>query len=246
MSARRWTRAELEELDELVAQGQDDHVIGLRLRRTTSAVEQRRKIARIGCVSKRTLSARRVAGLMGRAPDAVTYWCQRRFLDATRSVRRGPGRQWFITEDALLAFLENPNYWPAWSPSDITDLGLREWATELRAGHDLVSVGELAKRYCVSADTAGHWLRVGLLPSIKFMNHYVFERDLAGFVPPYAGWRRGGRGRLFTAEEDARLLALRAEGRTWEAIGREMGRALASVHRRHRWLCQPTPMEESA
>ncbi len=233
MTARRWTQAELDELDELLAQGKTDGSIARHLKRTAAAVQVRRKLEGIDCVSKRTLSARRAAALMGRPPDTVTHWCQRGFIDATRSVRRGRSQQWLIAEDALMAFLQKPNYWPAWSPERITDAGLREWAMELRAGRGLLTVGQLAKRYCVTTHTVNYWLRQGLLPSIKFTNRYVLECDLAGFVPPYEVWPRGGRGRVFTADEDARLFTLRAGGLTWAEIGRELGRPLTSVHRRY-------------
>src|SRR5690606_5115068 len=109
---------------------------------------------------------------------AVTSWVRRGWLRARR--QRG---LWFISEPALLDFLENPQHWHLWEPERITEPGLREWALEIRRERYLTPK-QVAVRLHYSENTVTNWIRNGLLTAVKNGRWYIPESALDEFVPP--------------------------------------------------------------
>lgn len=175
---RHWTPEEVFLLEEMITAGYSYKAIAERLGRTESAVWQKRLAEGIPGARKMNMSARALARLLGVHKADVTSWVRRGWLRARR--RHG---LWSISEQALLAFLENPQHWPLWEPERITDPGLREWALEIRRERYLTPK-QVAARLHYSGNAVRNWIRDGLLPAVKRGRWYIPESALDGFVPP--------------------------------------------------------------
>jgi hypothetical protein len=231
----KWSDADVSAISVHLENGRSDEWIAKQLGATATAIRLVRK--RRGLQSRTALlySAQRVARLMGvSCAKTVARWIEEGYLRGRRGQRRGPNRQWYVTEDALLAFIADPAHWHRWEPGRITDEDTRAWATEIRAGVRFLTPGEVAERCFVGVGAVNDWIHKGLLPAVKWGNWWVRERDLEGFVPPGQRSRKGRALRRFTGAEDARLLELRAEGKSWPRIARLLGRSVGAVAQRHR------------
>jgi len=230
---RRWTPDRLWRLAELIERGYSDEEIARRLGATANAVMLARKRYGLKSRTAAAMTARAVARRLGIAcSKTVTVWIERGWLKGKQIQGRGPYDQWHVSEDALIAFLENPEHWPRWQPERIPDKALREWALELRAGVRFLTTAEVAERFYVEHPTVWNWIQRGLLPAYRHVNWMVREDDLEGFPPPGQRWKAGFRCRACTPDEDARLRDLRQRGLTFQAIAAELGRTIGSVSNR--------------
>lgn len=228
-----WTQEQVDAVEEMLRRGFSDTKIGRRLHRTATAVKICRRRRGLGSVSMHTMSGRHVARLLGRDSGTVAHWCRRGWLRAQHSIPAGTSRRWMIEEDDLVAFLADPSSWMLWRPDEITDLAWREWALELPR-YRWLTPGQVARRYAVGVGAVNAWIHAGLLPSVRRGNHWIAEPALAGFELPCERSRAGISPRRFSAEDDRRIIALRAAGETWVSIAAALGRPIGSVHGRWR------------
>lgn len=187
-SRRAWTPNELAEIEDLIGQGWSDERLAKRFGCTVNGIRLARKRYGIPSRTEALLNCRVIAERLGIAcSKSVARWIQRGWLRGRRGQRRGGNRQWYVTEDALLAFLEDPDHWHRWDPARIVDRDLREWAEELRAGVEFLTLSEVAERTFVQPKTVGQWIDKGWLPAVRHGNRLVRESDLAGFTLPTIG-----------------------------------------------------------
>lgn len=230
---RNWTPEQLAALDEMLDKGLPDEAIGKKLGRSAVAVQVRRKRMRMASRTARNYSCNKLGELLGVDPKCVTWWILQRWLRGRRGQRRGPNRQWYVTEDALLEFLEDPKHWHLWEPGRITDKDLREWALEQRRERFLTQA-EVAARYFVVRATVAAWFDRGDLPFVRRGrgNRMVPESALRGWVPPGQRPKAGMGHKEWTEFEDAVLRKHRLEGETYSQIAARLGRRLTSVANR--------------
>jgi excisionase family DNA binding protein len=225
---------------DLLSQGRTVRQVARRLRRTETAVRVWLKRNGGARAMGRPYSARDVQRMLGLScSKQVARWIERGALCARRSERAGAHRRWAVDEFDLVAFLEDSTYWHEWEPGRVEDRFLREWAIELRGGQQFLLLSEVAERFGVVVSTVSQWVQRGDIPTVRLGgggNHLVPASALVGFEPPYARSRAGGRRRVFTPDEDARLLSMRASGHGWTAIGNEIDRHPSVVLARWRRL----------
>lgn len=242
-----WTTDDEWVVADMLAAGGTIPQIAKRLKRSTNSVKvycsRNVKVREI-----RPYSSRAVADLLGVAcSKSVTKWIERGWLKGARSsVGAGVARRWIVTEDALMAFLSEPAHWQRWEPERITNRELREWAHETRSERFLTQA-EVAKRYSVVRATVAAWLDRGQLPYVDTGSHrMVRESDLLTFTAPSERDRHGFKPRRFTAEEDARLIALRANGASWHECEYQLKRAFGSCAGRYERLMRREIATEEA
>jgi hypothetical protein len=223
---RNWTGAQLLTLEEGLALGWTDERIARAIGRSVTSVQLARK--RRGWRKPR-LSAQAVAETMGKpCSKPVTKWIQRGWLTACKGERVGPSRKWVILQEDLIAFLENPEYWPAWKPERITLPWLREWALSIRQERWL-STGGVAKRLHVGHSAVHAWIQRGLLPAKRWGNWWVSESALAGFEPPCNRSKAGLTVRRFSKAERVHVHSRRGHGAKWQDIAADLNRSISSV-----------------
>lgn len=187
-SRRVWTRNELSELHDLIEQGWSDARLAKRFDTSVNGIQLARKRYGIPSRTEASLNCRTIAERLGiGCGKSVAHWIHQGWLRGRRGQRRGGNRQWYVTEDALLAFLEDPNHWHRWEPARIPDRDLREWAEELRAGVRFLTLPEVAERYFVQPATVAQWIDKGWLPAVRHGNRRVRESDLGSFTLPVIG-----------------------------------------------------------
>lgn len=229
MTPRFWTVERLSAVEEGIELGRTDETMARQLGCSKNAVQIARKRHGIASRSSVLLSARSVQERMGiGCSKTVTRWIKAGWLKGKRGQHVGPHRMWYVREEALLNFLENPEYWHVWSPERITDIELRQWAIEER-GYRYLSVGDVARRFFVGVGAVNDWISFGRFPAKKYGNWWVKECDLEGFVPPNERSKAGYRQSRFSIEDDQRLLTMRADGMGWTAISRVLDRPISSV-----------------
>jgi hypothetical protein len=111
-----------------------------------------------------------VARLMGIEWHVVAEWADKGWLKCYRV-----GHLRIVEHEDLTAFMEDESHWHEWEPSQITDIGLREWATEIRRGLVFYTTAE-----------AGRIL--GFVPSA--LSRAIKEGRLRGV---WGGTKKGGR-----------------------------------------------------
>lgn len=192
---RDWPKADEDRLIELLEQGHGYDELARRFKRTRVAIIL--KCRRLGIrvtTSLATLSARDVAKLVGKkCSKSVVYWIEQGWLPARNAGGAGHHALWRGQWDDLTAFLEQREHWMAWDAEAVTDLPLREWAQELRAaaGGRWLSIGEVARRYCVDSRAVNQWIRRGWLSATRYGNWWVWSADLEGWVAPCERPRAG-------------------------------------------------------
>jgi DNA-binding transcriptional MerR regulator len=224
----KWSAEDLLRLGELLARGWTDGKIGESLGRSAVAVQTARKRNHIRPRLRLLLSARAVASKLGMScSKPVGSWIRAGYLRGRRGQGAGRHRMWYVSEDALLRFLEDDQHWHLWDPSRL-DASLKSWATEMRSDVRFLSTGEAGQRLGVTHAAVSHWINRGLLPAVRRGNWLVRESDLRGFVLPCMRSKRGKRPRRFSAQEDAQLLSLRREGKGLAAVAACLRRPLGS------------------
>jgi excisionase family DNA binding protein len=229
-----WTPERIFQLDELIRMGRTDAQIGRAIGCSANAANLARKRRHLPARRAVLLSARAVADRLGiGCAKVVVRWIDLGWLRGRRGQRMGPHRMWYVTEEGLWDFIANPAAWHAWTPERIPEFELRELATAIRAGERYLTPGEVAERFFVSDAAVNDWIHSGTLPAVRHGNWRIKESDLTDFVPPNQRDRHGIRAWRFDGEEDVTILAMRAEGATWQRIADELGRPLGSVYGRH-------------
>lgn len=224
----KWSAEDLLRLEELLARGWTDRKIGEVLGCSAVAVQVVRKSHGIAPRSRVLLTARAVATKLGvRCSKTVVWWIRSGYLKGRRGQRAGPNRMWYVTEDALLSFLEDERYWHLWSLASV-ELSLRPWVAEIRNGTSFLTTGQVATRLCVVHSAVNQWIHRGLLPAVRRGNWLIRESDLQGFVLPCERSKKGKRPRRFSAQEDGQLLSLREEGKPLASIAACLRRPLGS------------------
>lgn len=235
-SPRFWTAERLLELEACIEKGMTDTAIGKHLGCSSNAVQIARK--RNGIASRRQvmLTGHAISQKLGlTCSKRVTMWIERGYLKGRRGQQVGRSRMWYVTEEALLAFMEDPRTWPLWKPERITEKYLRDWALEIRTVRYL-RPGEVANRFAVGANAVNDWIHQGRLPAQRWGNWWIRESDLDGFEPPCERPRQIVNMRRFAAWEDERLLGMRSAGHTWSAIGAVLNRSISSLFGRYQRL----------
>jgi len=224
----KWSSEDLLRLEEMIARGCSDRKVGEVLGCTPVAVQVIRKRHHIRPRRKAMLSARAVAEKLGiRCSKTVAWWIRAGYLKGRRGQRAGPNRMWYVTETALLQFLEEERYWHLWSPARV-EPALRPWLAEMRNGICFLTTGEVAARLSVGHSAVNAWIHRGLLPAVRRGNWLVRESDLRGFVLPCQVSKKGKRARRFSQEEDRQLVSLRRDGRHLAEIAACLRRPLGS------------------
>ena len=183
---RYWKRAEVDELKRLIDEGYSYDRIAKRLKRSRAAVVIKcRKLNYRLLHTRSALTAREAQRLLGLSDSKiVTRWITGYGLKA----RNGGDPQrplWRIQWLDLMEWLEDPHHWMAYDPAKVTEATLREHLVEIRQGQPRwLTVGEVARRYCVSLGAVQQWREKGLLPMVRYGNWWARESDLAGFVIP--------------------------------------------------------------
>lgn len=181
---RNWSAEQIARLEELLERGLNDQAIGRTLGRSANAVNVMRKRRGLASRTEHLLSSHAVADRLGfGCSKSVVRLIRAGYLRGRRGQRRGANRQWYVTEDAVLAFLEDERFWHLWEPARITDPDLRDWAMELPRPRYL-TLTQVAERYAVASGSVGNWLDKGVLPFVRRGNRLIPETALAGFVPP--------------------------------------------------------------
>lgn len=231
MNGRPFTAAEAVRTIDLLEEGYALSTIARRLGRTTKSVAIWCQL-RGGVRQYRPFTAQRVAQLLGVCQTTVPGWIARGWLPARR-VGRGSGSILYVIESAVLAFLEEPRYWPFWAAEGITQPRWREWAIELRQQlGPWLAVSEAAHRIGYTGTSVRAAIARGDLPAERLGGQWFVDRvAVEQFVPPALRPRRRRRV-TFTPAEDAELLALFGQRQTYTAIGRRLGRTRGSVTRR--------------
>lgn len=237
---RFWTPERLSMIEDGIDRGLTDDTIARQIGCTKNAVQIARKRNGIASRSVVMLSARAVQERMGiGCAKTVARWINKGWLKGRRGQQLGPYRMWYVREDDLLSFLEDPAYWYAWRPEAITEPHLRSWALEERA-YRYLSVGEVAKRFYVTTSAVNAWIHQGEIPAKKYGNWWIRDCDLKGFTPPNERPRSLSKLLRFTPEDDATLLELRARGKGWTEIAKTIGKPISSVFgRAHRLAVSP-------
>lgn len=179
-----WTEREVARLVRLVEQGYTYGEIGQQLGRTQKAINQKMKtMAQKDRIRRATMTLRaatRLFGLVDRR--ALSKWVDLGWLPA----RRDTTGVWRINKEDLYRFLQNESYWFAWEPTKITDAAMRQWALAMREGKPRwLTVRDVATRYGVTIQAVQGWIGRGCLATTYAGRHYIHERDLIDFVPPY-------------------------------------------------------------
>lgn len=188
--SHRWPPERLARLDRALDRGLTDAQAARRFQTTKDAVLKLRHRRGIEPSGARFLTASEVAARLGwRHPKVVLDWLHAGYLPARRQPNGGFAEwRWLISEDALTAFLADPEHWHRWDEWRIADPALREWATELRGGYYLTT-REVAERFHVWQTVVVGWIAKGELPARrrggdKSGQWLVRAADLAGFVVP--------------------------------------------------------------
>lgn len=181
---RFWTRARVIEVLTLIEQGQSDRQIADRFKSTARAIKLVRKRHGIPAGRNSTLTARSIQRIVGMGDSkTVRRWIDNGWLSGSKTdVGAGRNYRWRITHAQLFTFLEDPAHWHRWDPERITDLGLRQWAIEMRAGVRFLNLTEASRIAFVEPKTIWAWIDKGWLSEIRNGNHVVREDELRALV----------------------------------------------------------------
>lgn len=181
-----WTPDEVDRLTTLIEQGVSYTSIARRLGRSRTGViikakRQRTRLLRVPGL----FTCREVARLLGlRCSKTVTRWIDRGWLRA-RNGGEHDRPLWRIAVVDLWDMPERPETWMAWHVDAITDPDLRDWAREMRQNKpQWLSIGEVARRYYVTTNTAQSWIKKGQIGGVRYGNWWIREDALDGWVIP--------------------------------------------------------------
>lgn len=176
-----WTASEVMRLEDMLASGNSYRRIASRLQRSIGAIQRRAEYIGMRLTKQpRVYTAIAAGALFGHIrEDTMLTWIRHGYMKAANS---GAGRhgRWHITEEALLVFIDNADYWMLWQPSHLTDGEWRAYATEIRHGQPAwLSIREVAERCYVSESTVKRWIDGGSLPAVRRLQmKWVRETDV--------------------------------------------------------------------
>jgi len=186
----KWQLDDLLTLEDMIGQGRSDAEIGRIFGCTPNAVNIARKRHKIAPRRKAILVARRIAVRLGLGcSKTITWWITAGYLKGRRGQGCGLNRMWYVTEEALLDFLEDARYWHLWEVERL-EPQLRLWASEMRDGVRFLTTGQVAAKFYVEHATVNNWIHKGYLPAVRRGNWLIRSSDLVGFVPPCERPRR--------------------------------------------------------
>lgn len=202
-TARRWTDNEDYELIEGLRAGLPCRRVADNLnemagqkQRTTAAVQKRAakyggiQVIRNGREAQSNISAVRsalqVSRLLGMPYHVVKRLCRLKILKNSRTgytqpKRRGKNWHHFITDDALMTFLDDRAYWMLIDTALIVDTDWRAYAELAREGIDgeWIAATVLAAQLGYASDEGRRWIRRGHLPGVKVLEcWYVWSGDV--------------------------------------------------------------------
>ncbi len=164
----RWSRAQDARLVTLLERHASWLEVVADLGVSHSACQARAHILGIGFRTANGYSQRDVCRLMGVDHHALERWIRLGLLRACATTQRtGRGCYRFVEHDDLLEFLANEDAWHHVEPERITDLGLREWATEMRGGLRFLTTPEAAPLLCMTPLGVQLAIREGRLRAVR-------------------------------------------------------------------------------
>lgn len=179
----KWSQKDLDRLEGMICEGLSDSRIGRVLGCTAGAVNIARKRNGIAPRREVLLTAREVARRLGvGCSKVVARWIVAGYLRGRKGQRCGLNRMWYVTEDALSDFLEDPRFYHLWDPSRIRPS--LKWAAATRDGTRFLTTGEVGRLLYVRPHTVSAWIHKGYLPAVRRGNWLIREGDLSGFVAP--------------------------------------------------------------
>ncbi len=221
-----WTYADEEQLGELLEAHKSYEQIASLLNRSVKAVRARCAHLGISATSAGGRTVRRTAGMLGVEDKTVSYWCNQGWLRAHYvGLWMGKGPVRVVEHEELLLFLEDERYWHLWEPARITDVGIREWTEELRAGVRYFTTGQVAERLFITHYRVNQLIRQGRLKAVKHgSNWLVKESDVQ-----YPEWLPRHRGKAATTKQK-RYVQRHWNQLTAVEIARRLGRSDSWVH----------------
>jgi hypothetical protein len=164
-----WSRAEEFRLLELLEAHHPYADIARILGRTEQAVRDRcaqHLGAAMTRANGRSVSA--TARLLGVESKTVAWWTREGWLRATAPITRlGRGQLRLVEEDDLMAFLGDEAHWHLWEPARITDIALRDWATEQRRGLTFLTARQAGQVLGLSHHRVNQLINRGRLRAVR-------------------------------------------------------------------------------
>lgn len=224
---RRFTPDEDHSIISMVGDGYTYRAIAERLKRDKGSIVQRaqslnaRKKDAQTALSPYSL-ARRVFPDRTTMRSHIQEWIERGWLRAkrVRNKVKGVGKTgWKVEMDDLYAFLECPDYFFAWTPDDITNRDLREWAQETRdnAPWQWLTIPQAAKQLNYEFASVYAWILMERLPAVKYRTQYFVRSDMLS-IPD----ERPRNHKLKESVDEIRRL-YRVEKRTQTSLAMEYG-----------------------
>ena len=199
-----WTAEEIGLLYEMAGEHRSHAQIAAALGRSECGVRIKCKRLGITLTKFAGMTANRLARWLG-VPCAktVSWWCNEGWLRChDTGIRVHSGWVRVVEMEDLLAFLEDERHWHLWEPERITDAGMREWASEMRAGVRFLTTGEVGDRLGLTCAAVNDRIHRGLMRGVKRGSNWLVREEDAVYVAP--GSRKGlPRPKPLTAEECA-------------------------------------------
>lgn len=232
LTRQPWTSEQDWRLLDLLGNNRTYVEIGECLGRTKMAVKTRANKEHNSGTFAQGMTAKDVGDLLGvSSGHTVLWWLSKRWLKGKR-VRKH--RVYRIELDAVHKFLEKEEHWHRWHPNAITDLALKEWASDLRGGVEFLSTIKAAARLGYSVTHFRHLMRDAKMREYRLNGLLLFYRsdDLDKWRPKPAPTVHLVR--RFTPEEDESIRAMAVAGVSLSDMARELRRSLSSVSCRAR------------
>lgn len=164
----RWSKAEDGRLIELLERHLSWNEIVAEMGYSRSTCQARAHTLGVSFRTANGYALQAVARLMGVDHHVVARWIRLGLLLVHRTTQRtGRGCYQFADHDDLVAFIETESAWHHWEPERITDLALREWATELRRGLRFLTTTEAAPLLCMTPLGVQVAIRDGRLRAVR-------------------------------------------------------------------------------
>lgn len=201
---RPYTPDEDAEIGELARQGLSIRRIARKLDRTFSSMVTHITMDLGGIQNLRSCdetarvrTTTEVGELFGLTKNTVQKWIRLGWLKAS-STRKAKGRRpvALITDEALLAFMDKRDCWPAWHPAAITDPDWQAHGRDLRRAGDWVMCAEIARTHDIRIARIYAWLRERRGQGITFLRYgegrgremLVWSADVAALVEQIHGY----------------------------------------------------------